>query len=81
MPPRTPRRTLGDRRELGDRSRHRSENVRITDVTAGAEDQNGSSGSTAIATNKSVRYVMEAWKTRIGRGSVPRTARVYRRCD
>ena len=38
--------------------------------------QKGSSGSTAIATNSSVRYVIDAWKTRIGRGSVPRTARV-----
>jgi hypothetical protein len=38
--------------------------------------QNGSSGSIAIATNSSVRYVIDAWKTRIGRGSVPRTARV-----
>ena len=43
--------------------------------------QNGSSGSTAIATNSSVRYVMDAWNTRIGRGSPPRTAREYRRCD
>ena len=38
--------------------------------------QNGSSGSIAIATNSSVRYVIDAWKTRIGRGSVPRTARL-----
>lgn len=37
--------------------------------------QNGSSGSTAIATKSSVRYVMDAWNTRIGRGSPPRTAR------
>ena len=38
--------------------------------------QNGRSGSIAIATNSSVRYVIDAWKTRMGRGSVPRTARL-----
>ena len=42
----------------------------------GLRIKNGSSGSTAIATKSSVRYVIEAWKTRIGRGSVPRTARL-----
>jgi multisubunit Na+/H+ antiporter MnhC subunit len=41
-----------------------------------SSDQNGSSGSIAMATNRSVRYVIDAWKTRIGRICSPRTARL-----
>ena len=44
-------------------------------VERGTAHQNGRNTSTAIATDSSVRYVIDAWKTRIGRGSVPRTAR------
>lgn len=39
-----------------------------------ARNQKGSSGSTAIASDSTERYVMEPWKTRIGFPSSPRIA-------
>src|SRR5215471_3918509 len=36
--------------------------------------------STAIATNTIVRYVVDQWKSRIGRTGSSRTIRPYRRC-
>ena len=44
--------------------------------SAPAGGQIGSSGSTAIAMNSSVRYVIDAWNTRIGLMASPRTARL-----
>ncbi len=71
-----------DLRRRGASARQRGASARQR-ASASSETarQKGSSGSTAMATKSSVRYVIDAWKTRMGRGSVPRTARLYSRCD